>query len=152
MERVRMHDDQPSNADHQFGVRSLASAAQPSQSARPAAPKRAAVAQDNAEFTREALQLHNELRRKHGVEPLRLNNDLSKLAQQWGKRHENRLLNEPLFFLANHLASTGSLVHSKTKYRNANLGENLYGQSWPMTGASLDVSLVVIRRCSLLIL
>ncbi len=48
-------------------------------------PKRATVAQNNNEFVREALQVHNELRRKHGVEPLRLNNDLTKLAQQWGK-------------------------------------------------------------------
>ncbi len=41
--------------------------------------------QDNNEFVQEALQVHNELRQKHGVEPLRLNNDLSKLAQQWGE-------------------------------------------------------------------
>ena len=90
MQRARLHDDQPSNADHRFGVRSLAGGAQ---SSRPTAPKRTAVAQDNTEFTREALQLHNELRRKHGVEPLRLNNDLSKLAQQWGERNAKRLLN-----------------------------------------------------------
>lgn len=88
MQRARLYDDQPSNADRHFGVRSLASAAHPSQSS----PKRAAVAQDNTEFTREALQLHNELRRKHGVEPLRLNNDLSKLAQQWGERDEKPFL------------------------------------------------------------
>jgi uncharacterized protein YkwD len=48
-------------------------------------PKHPTVDQDNNEFFREALQVHNELRRRHGVEPLRLNNDLSKLAQQWGK-------------------------------------------------------------------
>jgi uncharacterized protein YkwD len=50
-----------------------------------ATPKHSAVNQDNNEFLREALQVHNELRRRHRVEPLRLNNDLSKLAQQWGK-------------------------------------------------------------------
>jgi uncharacterized protein YkwD len=50
-----------------------------------ATPKHATASQDNNEFLREALQVHNELRRRHGVEPLRLNNDLSKLAQQWGK-------------------------------------------------------------------
>jgi uncharacterized protein YkwD len=50
-----------------------------------ATPKRSTVGQDNNEFLREALQIHNELRRRHGVEPLRLNNDLSKLAQEWGK-------------------------------------------------------------------
>jgi len=39
--------------------------------------------------------------------------------------------------LANHLASTGGLVHSKTKYRNTNVGENLRCQSWPITGLLL---------------
>jgi uncharacterized protein YkwD len=56
-----------------------------SSSAATAPPKRSTVAQDSNEFVREALQTHNELRRRHRVEPLRLNNDLSKLAQQWGK-------------------------------------------------------------------
>jgi uncharacterized protein YkwD len=41
--------------------------------------------QDNSDFVQEALQRHNALRQRHGVEPLRLNNDLSKLAQKWGK-------------------------------------------------------------------
>jgi uncharacterized protein YkwD len=50
-----------------------------------AASKHSAVSQRTDEFLREALQVHNELRRRHGVESLRLNNDLSKLAQQWGK-------------------------------------------------------------------
>lgn len=36
---------------------------------------------------------------------------------------------------ANHLAATGTLVHSKTKYRNGNVGENLRCQSWGMTGS-----------------
>ena len=48
-------------------------------------PKHSATSQDTNEFLREGLQIHNELRRRHGVEPLRLNNDLCKLAQQWGK-------------------------------------------------------------------
>lgn len=47
-------------------------------------PKHSAVSQDNNEFYRDALKVHNELRRKHGVEPLQLNNELCKLAQQWG--------------------------------------------------------------------
>jgi hypothetical protein len=38
------------------------------------------------------------------------------------------------FVLANRLASTDTLVHSKTKYRNVNVGENLRCQSWTMTG------------------
>ncbi|CAF1324791.1 unnamed protein product [Rotaria sordida] len=85
------------------------------------AAKRPTVTQDNKEFVREALQVHNELRRKHGVEPLKLNNDLSKLAQEW----------------ANHLASTGTLVHSKTKYQNVHVGENLRSQSWSITGKDM---------------
>jgi uncharacterized protein YkwD len=56
-------------------------------------PKHPTVVQDNSEFFREALQVHNELRRRHGVEPLRLNNDLSKLAQQWGKKKLKYLRN-----------------------------------------------------------
>ena len=48
--------------------------------------------QDKSEFTRESLHIHNDLRRRHGVEPLRLNDDLSKLAQQWGNdEHRIRL-------------------------------------------------------------
>lgn len=86
--------------------------------------KQSMVVQDSKDFTREALQIHNDLRRKHGVEPLKLNNDLSKLAQQW----------------ANHLASTGSLVHSKTKYQNFHVGENLRSQSWPITGKEMTES------------
>jgi uncharacterized protein YkwD len=56
-----------------------------SSSSSTAAAKQSTVSQDSNDFTREALQIHNELRRRHGVEPLRLNNDLSKLAQEWGK-------------------------------------------------------------------
>jgi hypothetical protein len=103
-----------------------------SQSSTPA--KRPAVVQDNNEFVREALQVHNELRQKHGVEPLRLNNDLSKLAQQWGKYIYSTKALIMSLIIANHLASTGGLAHSKTKYRNASVGENLHCQSWPTTG------------------
>ena len=39
------------------------------------------------------------------------------------------------FILADYLASTGSLKHSKTKYHNINVGENLRSQSWPITGS-----------------
>ena len=41
--------------------------------------------QNDNELRRESLQVHNELRRRHGVQPLRLNDDLTKLAQNWGK-------------------------------------------------------------------
>ena len=58
----------------------------------PKEAKRATATQDNREFVHEALQVHNELRRKHGVEALRVNNDLSKLAQQWGRRNKTNAL------------------------------------------------------------
>ncbi|UJR28730.1 hypothetical protein I4U23_009959 [Adineta vaga] len=108
---------------------SLTSAFSPSSAAATAAvvptpPKRSTAPQTNNEFLREALEVHNSLRRYHGVESLKLNDDLCKLAQQW----------------ANHLASTGTLVHSKTKYRNSNVGENLRCQSWPITGKTMTQS------------
>ncbi|CAF1531335.1 unnamed protein product [Adineta ricciae] len=90
----------------------------------PTPPKRSSAPQSNNEFVREALQAHNDLRRRHGIEVLKLNDDLCRLAQQW----------------ANHLASTGTLVHSKTKYRNVNVGENLRCQSWPITGQKMTQS------------
>jgi uncharacterized protein YkwD len=68
--------DQHSRSHHQRPTSSSSSSS---------AGKRAVAAQDNNEFARDALQVHNELRRRHGVEPLRLNSDLSRLAQQWGK-------------------------------------------------------------------
>jgi hypothetical protein len=124
MRDMRIHHGDTSNANR------LPTKA--SQSSKPA--KHPAVAQDNNEFVREALQVHNELRRKHGVEPLRLNNDLSKLAQQWGEFISSTKVLIMFLILANHLASTGALVHSKTKYRNEPVGENLRCQSWPTTG------------------
>lgn len=45
---------------------------------------RSRTGQTDEEFAQEALKVHNDFRYKHGVEPLRLNNDLTKLAQQWG--------------------------------------------------------------------
>lgn len=42
--------------------------------------------------------------------------------------------NKFVLILANHLATTGALVHSKTKYRNEPVGENLRCQSWSVTG------------------
>ncbi|CAF1250083.1 unnamed protein product, partial [Didymodactylos carnosus] len=80
------------------------------------------IAQDIDKFTKESLQIHNDLRRKHGAASLTLNHDLSKLAQQW----------------AEHLANIRGLVHSKTKYQNKNVGENLRSQSWPMTGKDMS--------------
>jgi uncharacterized protein YkwD len=71
MQDLRLRHNNPSDTNR-FGFHSSAAA------------KRPASAQSNKEFVREALEVHNELRRKHSVEPLRLNNDLSKLAQEWG--------------------------------------------------------------------
>jgi uncharacterized protein YkwD len=64
---------------------SASSSSSSTSAAASATPKHPTVNQDDNEFYREALQVHNELRRRHRVEPLRLNNDLCKLAQQWGK-------------------------------------------------------------------
>jgi uncharacterized protein YkwD len=82
MQDLRIRPDGASRTSR-FGFRSLTNPTNVSQSS--TAGKRPTVTQDNKEFFREALQVHNELRRKHGVEPLQLNNELSKLAQQWGK-------------------------------------------------------------------
>ncbi|CAF3406168.1 unnamed protein product [Rotaria sp. Silwood1] len=118
MRDLRLRDNNVADMTR-FGFSSWTNPTKVSQSSTTA--KRPTVAQDNNEFVREALQVHNELRRKHGVEPLRLNNDLSKLAQEW----------------ANHLASTGTLLHSKTKYKNVPVGENLRSQSWSITGKEM---------------
>ncbi|CAF1128474.1 unnamed protein product [Adineta steineri] len=126
MQNLRLqHDDK--RDENRFGFHSLRNPKSLFRSTKPTADRNAtatAAVQDNTEFAQEALKLHNELRRKHGVEPLKLNNDLSKLAQDW----------------ANHLASTRGLVHSKTKYRNTQVGENLYCQSWPLTGKEMTQS------------
>ncbi|CAM2712367.1 unnamed protein product [Rotaria socialis] len=103
------------------GKRSPKSTSSSSTSSATATPHDSTVGQNNKEFLQDALEIHNSLRLRHGVEPLRLNDDLLKLAQTW----------------ADHLASTGALVHSKTKYRNVNVGENLRCQSWPITGKEM---------------
>lgn len=106
-----------------------------------AVPQRSNISQTDKDFLEEALKIHNEFRKRHGVGPLRLNNDLNKLAQAWGRLKINNFLIAILFLMnflvADHLASTGSLIHSKTKYRNVNIGENLRCQSWPITGCIL---------------
>ncbi|CAF5037375.1 unnamed protein product, partial [Rotaria magnacalcarata] len=64
------------------------------------------------EFVRESLEVHNKLRRRHGVGPLRLNHELSALAQQW----------------ADHLASTGTLQHWQPHYRDTKVGKEMTEQ------------------------
>ena len=80
MRNLHLHGEDRSRND-QFGVRTLVNPNQRTESP----SKRKTSPQNDKEFVREALKLHNDLRRNHGVEPFRLNNDLTKLAQQWGK-------------------------------------------------------------------
>lgn len=61
-------------------------------------------------FNEIALAHHNELRAKHGCPPLKLNNELCKIAENYAKK----------------LASENKLQHSTNKYKGENLGENLY--------------------------
>lgn len=42
--------------------------------------------QSTEEFLRDALDRHNEFRRRHDVGPLALNHELCQLAQKWGKK------------------------------------------------------------------
>ena len=69
-------------------------------------------------FISEALDAHNECRRKHGVPNLVHNPELSRIAQSW----------------ANSIAARGSMQHSKNEYRNDKLGENI--AMWFETGAT----------------
>ena len=68
-----------------FSPASAASSEATAASSAPQIPRRSTPDQDNSAFLQDALQVHNDFRRRHRVEPLRLNNDLCKLAQQWGK-------------------------------------------------------------------
>ncbi|CAJ0954898.1 unnamed protein product, partial [Mesorhabditis belari] len=60
---------------------------------------------DSSDFKAEVLQLINDCRKQHQVSPLRLDDNLSNLAQDW----------------ANHLASSGSFAHRP----NCKFGENI---------------------------
>jgi len=61
-------------------------------------------------FNEIALAYHNELRAKHGCPPLKLNDELCKIAEKYAKK----------------LATENKLEHSSNKYKGENLGENLY--------------------------
>lgn len=82
MQDLRLRDNRPT-LSNRFSFGSWFKTGKASES--PTTVKHVVPIQENKEFVREALQVHNDFRRKHGVEPLRLNDDLSKLAQQWGK-------------------------------------------------------------------
>ena len=69
-------------------------------------------------FIAEAMDAHNEFRRKHDVPPVEHNPDLSKIAETW----------------AINIASRNVLEHSKSLYNGEKLGENVAMMS--RTGAS----------------
>lgn len=71
-----------------------------------------------AKFITEALDAHNECRRKHSTPNLTHNPELSKIAQAW----------------ANTIASRNSMQHSKSEFNNEKLGENI--AMWFETGAT----------------
>ena len=73
-------------------------------------PKYESSSPEYDSFCSEALQAHNNYRKKHHVEPLKLNQELCKIAQNY----------------ANHLANVGRLQHSDNTYHNKSIGENLY--------------------------
>ena len=76
-------------------------------------------------FCNEALQAHNNYRKKHHVEPLKLNKELCKIAQNY----------------ADHLANIGRLQHSDNTYHNKSMGENIYYCSGKeATGSSVTAS------------
>ncbi len=62
------------------------------------------------EFQKQSLELHNKLRKMHHVQPLKLNKELCKIAENYSKE----------------LAKRNSFEHSNNKYQGKNLGENLF--------------------------
>ena len=75
-------------------------------------------------FMREALESHNKYRALHNAEPLTINPEISKIAQE----------------VADNLAKMKRLEHSHRRYNNRQLGENLYSSydqnklKYPNTG------------------
>ena len=61
-------------------------------------------------FIKESLSKHNELRKLHSSQELKINEQLNVIAQKY----------------AEYLASKNKFQHSKNKYNNENLGENIY--------------------------
>lgn len=59
---------------------------------------------------KEAFDAHNECREKHGAEPLSYNLEIAIIAQQY----------------ANNMARSGKIAHSNNKFKNEDLGENIY--------------------------
>jgi uncharacterized protein YkwD len=75
---------------------------------------------NNKQFTRDALDSHNNYRNLHGVNRLKLNHELSQIAQQWAER----------------IASTNTFEHSNNMYLGQSLGENI-AMRYTSTGEEL---------------
>ena len=73
-------------------------------------PKYESSSPEYDNFCNEALQAHNNYRKIHHTEPLKLNRELCKIAQNYSE----------------HLANVGRLQHSDNNYHNDAMGENLY--------------------------
>jgi len=69
-------------------------------------------------FLKDALNLHNDYRKKHGADKLELDKDLCKVAQAW----------------ANTIAKKGNLAHSSNGY-----GENVYWDSGTINEGKVPV-------------
>ena len=79
---------------------------------------------DNDDFYMDALDSHNKYRKMHHVEPLKLNKDLCKIAEDYAKKLANEI---------------GHLEHSENCYDDDILGENLfYCGGMEPTGASVS--------------
>ena len=79
---------------------------------------------DNNDFYKDALDSHNKYRKMHHVEPLKLNKELCKIAEDYAKKLANEI---------------GHLEHSENCYDDDILGENLfYCGGMEPTGASVS--------------
>ncbi|OWF46342.1 uncharacterized protein LOC110455840 isoform X2 [Mizuhopecten yessoensis] len=80
-----------------------------SSSSSDSSPEREKKPQKIKEFIDDAVKTHNELRKKHGVAPLKHSKDLSEFAQKW----------------AEHLAASNGFQHSDCQHKGDRLGENI---------------------------
>lgn len=81
-------------------------------------PEREKKPQKIKDFIEDSVKTHNDLRKKHGVPPLKHAKDLSDFAQKW----------------AEHLAATNSFQHSDCQHKGDRLGENI-ACKWSSSGA-----------------
>lgn len=78
-------------------------------------------------FINEALAAHNEYRQIHGVAPLIHNPEISRIALDWAIK----------------IANKNNLEHSKNKYGEKSLGENL--AMWYESGADHYDGIFIMR-------